>query len=339
MKLSTREAAGYLARPDPSHAGILIYGADPMRVSLKRREIVAALLGKENDLGLTRIAAGDLRREPSLANDALKERSMFASGQRVVLVEDATDGLQAPIAAALADHAQGDAYLVVIAGALNARSKLRKAFESHPNALALGVYDDPPSRAEIEAQLAREGLRDLSREAMEALSGLSRALDPGDFGQVIAKLGLYKQGDATPVTPQEIADMAPLTQEADLDDLLHVVAEARVQDIGPLLRRLETQGIQPVAIAIGATRHFRTLHAAAADPGGVQSGLSRVKPPVFGPRRDRMARQAQGWGLRRLEQALTVLIDTDLSLRSAATAPPMAVMERALIRLAMMGRR
>ncbi|WP_172327097.1 DNA polymerase III subunit delta [Mangrovicoccus sp. HB161399] len=339
MKLSSRDAAGYIARPDRSHAGMLIYGADPMRVALKRRELVAALLGQDNDLGLTRIAAADLRREPSLANDALKERSMFASGQRVVLVEDATDGLQAPIVAALQDHGPGDAYLVVIAGALKAGSKLRKAFETHRSAYALGIYDDPPSRAEIEAQLGREGLRDLPRDAMEALSALSRSLDPGDFGQVISKLGLYKRGDAGPVTPADIEAVAPLAQEADLDDLLHVVAEARTQEIGPLLRRLETQGIQPVAIAISATRHFRTLHAAAADPGGVQSGLSRMRPPVFGPRRDRMARQAQGWGVKRLEQALTVLIDTDLSLRSAAAAPPMAVMERALIRLAMMGRR
>ncbi|MBE3640134.1 DNA polymerase III subunit delta [Mangrovicoccus algicola] len=339
MKLSSRDAPAYLARPDPSHAGMLIYGTDAARVSLKRRSLVAALLGEGNDLGLTRIAAADLRREPSLANDALKERSMFAAGQRVVLVEEAGDGLAAPILAALADHAPGDAYLVVTAGSLTARSKLRKAFETHPRAQALGVYDDPPGRAEIEAQLAREGLRDLPRDAMEALTGYSRALDPGDFGQLVVRLGLYKAGDAAPVTAQEIADLAPLTQEADLDDLLHVVAEARAPEIGPLLRRLEVQGVQPVAIAIGAGRHFRTLHAAAADPGGVQQGLSRARPPVFGPRRDRMARQAQGWGLRRLEQALTVLIDTDLALRSSAAAPPMAVMERALIRLAMMGRR
>lgn len=63
-----------------------------------------------------------------------------------------------------------------------------------------------------------------------------------------------------------------------------------------------------------------------------------MRPPVFGPRRDRMLRQAQGWGMRRLEQALEVLIDTDLTLRSTSRAPTMAVMERALIRLAMLGR-
>ncbi|HRO15042.1 MAG TPA: DNA polymerase III subunit delta, partial [Paracoccus sp. (in: a-proteobacteria)] len=94
----------------------------------------------------------------------------------------------------------------------------------------------------------------------------------------------------------------------------------------------------PVTVCISALRHFRALHAAAADPGGAAAGLGRLRPPVFGPRRDRMARQAQSWGMRALEDALHLLIDTDLTLRSASRAPAMAVMERALIRLAMMPR-
>ena len=37
-----------------------------------------------------------------------------------------------------------------------------------------------------------------------------------------------------------------------------------------------------------------------------------------------------------LEAALSLLVETDLTLRSAQSAPQMALMERALIRLAMM---
>ena len=51
-----------------------------------------------------------------------------------------------------------------------------------------------------------------------------------------------------------------------------------------------------------------------------------------------MGRQAQGWGGRALEDAIHLLIETDLTLRSSSRAPAMAVMERALIRLAMMPR-
>jgi DNA polymerase-3 subunit delta len=86
-------------------------------------------------------------------------------------------------------------------------------------------------------------------------------------------------------------------------------------------------------------RHFRRLHTVASDPGGAAAGAGRLRPPVFGPRRDKIVRQASGWGRDRLEKALAVLTDTDLQLRSADTAPPAAVLERALIRLAMMARR
>jgi DNA polymerase-3 subunit delta len=64
-----------------------------------------------------------------------------------------------------------------------------------------------------------------------------------------------------------------------------------------------------------------------------------MRPPVFGPRRDRMLRQAQGWGMHSLEKAIGILTDTDLALRSSSRAPALAVMERALIRLAMLNRR
>jgi DNA polymerase-3 subunit delta len=49
-----------------------------------------------------------------------------------------------------------------------------------------------------------------------------------------------------------------------------------------------------------------------------------------------MVRQARGWGVARLEKALGVLMDTDLSLRSAAKAPDQAMVERAFIRISMM---
>ena len=35
MKLSPREAEGYFARPDPGKTGLLIYGADAMRMQVQ----------------------------------------------------------------------------------------------------------------------------------------------------------------------------------------------------------------------------------------------------------------------------------------------------------------
>ncbi|MBC7133476.1 MAG: DNA polymerase III subunit delta [Roseovarius sp.] len=341
MKLAPRDAPRYFARPDPGRAGLLIHGADAMRVALRRQEVVAALLGPnaEEEMRLTRLPAADLRRDPALVMDALKAQGFFP-GPRVALVEDATEAQAAPILAALAEWREGDAQIVVTAGQLKATSRLRKAFETHPNAYAIGIYDEPPSREEVEALLARAGLRDIPGPVMGDLLALSRALDPGDFRQTVEKLALYKRGDAAPLSAGDIAACAPASTEADLDDILEIVAEGRTGEIAPVLRRLKAQGVQPVGLCIGAARHFRALYTAASDPGGAAQGINRLRPPVFGPRRDRMLRQAQGWGAARLEQALSILTETDLTLRSAGQrAPEMALVERALIRLAMLARR
>lgn len=339
MKLTGAAATAYFARPDPKAAGLLIFGADAMRVALRRQEVIAALIGPEGEgeMRLARLPAAEVRKDPAALMDAIKAQGFFP-GPRVAFLEDATDAMAPLVAAALKDWRDGDAQIVVTAGNLTGKSALKKLFEDHPSARSIGIYDDPPSREEIEATLSRAGLVQIDRAAMTDLVALARDLDPGDFRQTVEKIALYKWGDPSPLVPADVAACAPATIEAEVDDVLNAVADGRGAEVGPLMQRLEGQGVLPVTLCIGALRHFRTLHVAACDPGGVASGLARMRPPVFGPRRDRLQRQAERWGMHRLEEALELLVETDLSLRSSSRAPAMAVMERALIRLAMMRR-
>lgn len=334
MILKGAEAARYCARPDPSRTGLLIFGADAMRVALKRQEAIAALVGPEGEaeMRLSRMSGADLRKDASLLLDAIKAVGFFP-GPRVAFVEDATDGLADAISVALSEWKPGDAVIVVTAGSLTGKSALKVLFEKHPSAVSIALYDDPPSREEIEDALKKAGLRDIDREAMNDLNTLARALDPGDFRQTLEKIALYKYGDPTPLTPADVAEMAPATIEAEVDELIDAVAEARSQAIGPLFRRLEGQGVQPVTICIGALRHFRILHAAATDPQGPGVGIQKAR--VNFKQKDAMGRQAGQWGVRALETAVAILLETDLTLRSASKAPGMALMERALIRIAM----
>jgi DNA polymerase-3 subunit delta len=337
MKLGPREAPGYFARPDPRRA-LLIYGQDAMRIALRRAEVVAALTGPqgEADMRISRLAGGELRRDPAALLDAVRAVSFFP-GPRAVVVEDAPDSAADAVRAALDDWREGDGTLVVTAGNLKPASALRKLFEGHATAYAAAIYDDPPSREEVEALLRRAGVA-AGPDGMAAILDLSRALDPGDFRQTVEKLALYKYGDPAPVGPEDVAAVAPVTVEADLDDLVAAAAEAKLEAIGPLMRRIEGQGVGAVAVCIALTRHFRSLLVAASDPGGPSAGVGKLRPPAFGPRRDRLVRQAGAWGRPRLEQALGLLTDTDLGLRSSTRAPDMAVIERAMIRLATLGR-
>lgn len=338
MKLTARDTAGYLARPDASKA-LLIYGADPMRVADARVTVCEALAGKDaaQDMRLDRLPAADIRRDPAGVIDAMKAVGFFP-GPRVTLIEDAGDGTTAALKAALDVWAEGDATLVVTAGQLGPRSALRKLFEAAKGAFAAGIYDTPPSMGDVRAALDRAGLT-ADRSGDEALMAQARALEPGDFRQVMAKLALYKHGDGTPVTHEDVAAVAPQSAEADLDDLLDLVADGDVQQIAPMLSRVYAQGTQPVALAIQLNRKFRQLHRAASDPEGASAGAARVKPPVFGPRRDRLARQAGRWGADALDWALAEITETDLTLRSAAEVPRPALVERLLVRLTMRANR
>lgn len=340
MKLTGRDAQAFFKSPDAGKAGVLLFGSDAMRVATKRKDVINALVGPagEEEMRLTRINAGDLRKDAVLLNDALKSQGFFP-GHRVAFVEDATDGLAKTLTNALSDWVEGDAQIVVTAGQLTAKSALRKAFESHPNAVAIGIYDDPPTRDDVESTLAQAGLKNTPRDTMDAIMSLAASLDPGDFRQTIEKLALYKLGDDTPATLDDLKACAPLTAEVDLDDLLDIVTEGKAAELGPTLSTLYAQGVVPVTLCIMATRHFKRMHVVTSDGGGVGSGIGKLRPPVFGPRRDRLARQCSQWGRDRVERALETLMETDLTLRSSSAAPANAVMERALIRLAMMARR
>ena len=336
MRLSGAAVAHYLARPDPDAAGLLIHGADAGRVSRARREGLGALLGPgaDEEMRLARIAGAELRRDPAALQDAMRAGGFFP-GPRAVLVEEATDGLAPVIADALAARAPGDAQIWATAALLPARSRLRKLFEGHPSARSAALYDDPPTRAEVEGALRGAGLA-AEPDALARLEGLAAEMGPGAFARLVETLALYRHGEDGPATEADVAAVAPASGTAAPDALVAAAAEGRAEAIAPLVRRLAAQGSGAVALTVAAGRHFRAVHAAAALPGGVAA----LRPPVHGPRRDALARQARRWGVARAEEALGILADTDLALRSAgARAPEMALVERALIRIAMLARR
>ena len=302
-------------------------------MKLAGAEAVLALGGPHADgeMRLTRIAAADLRKDGAALLDAIKASSFFP-GARVVVVEDATDGLTATLQTSFDAWRPGDANIVVTAGNLTGKSTLKTMAEKHFAVMCIGLYDDPPTREEIEAELKRAGLSQVPGDAMAELLTLSRALDPGDFRQTLEKIALYKFQDPLPLTPAEIAALAPATMETEAEELLDAVAELQMGSIGPILRRLEGQGVLPVTLCIAGLRHFTTLHLMSTDPEGPASGFAKARG--FFKRRDRMMKQAGSWTTRQIEKALSLLVETDLTLRSSSRAPAMAVMERTLIRIA-----
>ena len=114
-----------------------------------------------------------------------------------------------------------------------------------------------------------------------------------------------------------------------------LAADGDARGLARALRNLG--GSNATSVTIAAGRYFRTLHAAAC-AGDPEAALARARPPVFGPRKSRMAAQARAFGRERLEAALGLVMEAELGLRSSRPLPAAATVERLLVRIAMLRR-
>lgn len=335
MKLNAAEAARLIDQPNRSLTGVLIYGADSVEVSERKQRLCRSLLGPEEgaDLRLTRLAAANIRREPALVIDAMKALGFF-EGPRVITVEDAGDGLSTALATALSENVPSDAYLVATAGPLPARSKLRKLFESATNAAAAPCYADRLSIDDIERMVSASPGARASVEALEALRSFSAAAGAGAARELIERLALYHLHDDGEITAENVESFGQGADEAEIDGLIDAAILGETGKISSMLRRLETQGLSSIAITRNLSWRFRQLHTVVS-AGASDAAISRLSPPVFGPRRERLVRAARSWPLKQLESALPLILDLDDQLRGSAGVSGFALIERCLLKLSL----
>ncbi|HSF96857.1 MAG TPA: DNA polymerase III subunit delta [Thermohalobaculum sp.] len=338
MKLAGARAAAFCAQPDLGLKGALLHGPDGGLLALRRRELVE-ILTDGDDLRLTRLDPGAAQKDAAEIDAALRAMGFFP-GRRVVLIEGARDSLAGPLGQVMAECGPGDAFLVVTAEGLGARSALRRLFEGGRGLVSLGLYPDAPDAAEIAALLAAAGLRaGLTPEAARMLEGAAAGIDRGSLAQLVEKIAVHGLDRETALGTDELEQLLPAAADSELDRLVTAVADGQAAAVGPMIARLTASGAGPVAMLIAAERHFRQLLGLASAGDGIDAALGRLRPPAFGARRSQLAAQARRWGPTRLETASRLLFQADRGLRAPGTRPDRALVERCLIRLAMMAGR
>ena len=337
MKLNSAEAKRFLRNPDRSCGAVLIYGPEPVRVEHSCRGAVDKLVGKNGreEMRADSVSADAVSGNAGALVTMLKGQSFFP-GVRTVQMDRANDSVAGAVAEALDQRNPDDAFLLVTAGSLRPASKLRNLFESHRTARSAPVYADAADPEEINQLIARAAIRDIDPGAMRNLSALAQEISPLELGQLIEKIALYKLGSRSPVSSDDVQACAPTTSDVLVDRLLAHVADRKPALVSPAFRHVAGRGQNPVSICILATAMFRRIHKVASDPGGPDAGVSRLRPPVFGPRRRQLIEHARLWGVNGAENALREFLTTDRALRSGRKYPARAFVEHALVRVARM---
>lgn len=313
----SHEIDGWLARPDPATAIVLVYGPDRGLVS-ERARLFAGKTGLDLDdpFVVVKLDAGEVESDPGKLIDEASTVSMFG-GRRLIWLRNA--GAHKGMADAirlLAENPPQDAILLIEAGDLKKNAPLRTTVEGAKAAMALPCYADETRSIDQlldqELQAAKMTITLEARQLVKSQVGGDRLASRGE----IQKLLLYCTGQTT----IELADVeASLGDVASVsaDQVVDALLQGKLAELDEKLQRALAAGTAPFLFLSTTMRQFQTLTALRADMEATGRNASGVvagaRPPVFFARRSIVENALMRWttdslaqGLERLQQ--TVLL-------------------------------
>jgi len=329
LKLPPARVQAFLRDPGTCRV-VLLFGDDAGMIRERAETLVRNVAGSLDDpFRVTELARDDLRR---LANEAAGLSLM--GGRRVVRVRDATDAAADPVAAVL--KANGPALVVLEAGALQTRSRLRTLLDAAQDGATIGCYPEEGRALEETIRGTLRGV-DVGIEP-DALSWLSRQLgaDRASTRAELEKLALYV-GAGNQVDLDSamacVGDLAGLS----LDDALFAATTGDVETADRALELAVAEGAAPVQILRAALAHLQKLHRArlAMEEQGIGSAdaVKGVRPPVFYQKVSAFTRSLSLWPAATLTAALAALAEAERACKRTGW-PDVSLARNAVLTLA-----
>jgi len=335
MKITGAKVEAFLRAPDPALRAILIFGPDEGLVRERAQRIAKLVVEDLNDpFRVVEFTGAQLKDDPARLPDEAAAIA-FGGGQRVVLVRQAADACEAACKSFLSLDTPADALVVLDAGDLNPRSKLRKLFEAAKNAACIPCYaDDARSLPDVIRQsLSGHGMN-IDRDAMSLLVqslGSDRSVTRGELD----KLALY-MGDNKQISEDDVREAIGDSGAAVVDDAIYAAAGGDAVKLETSLARLFADGTNAVQIVRAAQRHFQRLHMARgfmADGQSADQATKGLRPPLMFKVADAFRAQLNLWSEDKLSRAFSILTQAETDCKTTGF-PANAVTGRALLTLA-----
>lgn len=332
MKLAARQAERFVQEPDPSVRAVLLYGPD----AGLRRERSAALLAKivadpADPFAVSELTAAQLSDDPARLSDEAAAL-VFGGGRRFVRVRDAGDKVTAVVKDFLADS-PGEAFVVIEADDLPARSSLRKLFESDKHAAALACYHDDSRSLDgvVRGFFADAGVG-ISREAVGFLAtqlGGDRQMTRRELEKVL----LFKGTGSGEITLEDAETCVGDSALLSLDDVALATGAGNLAGLERALSRSFNEGNSPISLLRAVARHFQRVHAVSGAGGSVEEAMKRLRPPVFWKTAAAFKAQAEAWRPEHVVRAMDKLLEAEAACKRTG-APAETLAARALLEIA-----
>lgn len=341
MKISPAKAGSFIAAPPATLAAILVYGPDRGLSDTRLIELAKVFADDLDDpFQVSHLDGATLRGTPGRFWDEVTAQSL-TGGRRVVLLRGAGDGQAEDFKRYLAENnGPQSAMLLLQAGELGPRAKLRKYAEAADNAAALVCY--PLEGAElgqfIQAELAIENI------AIEkpALDYLCHALgeNHGLRKSELAKLSLYV-GKNGHLTLQDVENCIVATAETGLGELALAVGAGNLGQLERLAERAWRDNASPISVLRSVLSHFQRLYRVATSIAAGTSqdrAMAGLRPPVFWKAKQQFSAQLRIWTVANLQEVLDHLVEAECLLKTTGI-PARAACHRELLAISQRARR
>ena len=341
MKVSPAAADRFAKSPPPEIGAVLVYGPDSGLVRERGRSLLNAVVDDPGDpFRVVELTAAALRDDHTRLADEAAAMSL-TGGRRVVTLKGATDTIADIVAEFLPALSADGALVIIEAGELGPRSKLRKLFETGDGIAALACYSDD-SRA-LEA-VVRETLSNrnltISRDAVRYLCdnlGGDRLVSRSE----LEKLALYKGDGGGEVTLSDAVTCIGDSTGMVLDDLAFAAASGDLVSLTRLVDRVRQEGTNAVAVLRVLARHFQRLSLARgliSEGKSPDDAMKSLRPPVFFKQTAEFRSQCTRWTIDHLETTLDAIGEAEAACKSTG-APGDIICGQLLLRTAVLAQR
>ena len=338
-KIAANGVDSFLKNPPKDLRAALFYGPDSGLARERMKAIALSVVPALDDPFLVCELTGDaVKADPARLMDEAAAIAM-TGGRRVVLIRDASDAIT-PIVTDFFANPVGDALILMTAGELAAKSKLRKAFEDSKIGAAVACYLDEAGGID---RLIDEGLRPLNvridRDARDYLIdqlGSDRSISRSE----IEKLALYA-GENGQLDLESVSTLIGDSSVTTLDDVVYAMADGDSRSLDRALDLAAEEGTAPVALLRSAANHFLRLrrvqdHCASGMP--MAGAMGTLRPPVFFKVKSRFEAGVKRWSAPALGEALSLLLEAEAACKRSG-APDWVLCHRCLHQVGALARR
>lgn len=334
MKLKAAQVETFLRAPDAKAQLVLIYGEDEGLVRERAVKLAKTVVEDLKDpFRVIEMGSAQLKEDSSRLRDEAAAIS-FGGGRRVIRLRDIGDA-QAPAISDFLKDPAGDALIVIEAGSLPTRSKLRQAVEKAGNGMALPCYADSGRDLEglISAVMDDHKLR-IDRDATRYLVanlGSDRMISRSE----LEKLALYAFKDGQ-VTLADAMDCVGDSSARHYDDVIQAVSQGNVVNLDTALTRLTEEGLNPVGALRMMLGYFQKLHLVKGQitqGANTEQAMKSLRPPLFFKAADQFRANLNNWAVPTLQRALQILLEAEKDCKSSLAVPE-TIAHRAMIKIA-----